>query len=139
MIQLLRSLKGITAEARLVVRWRPSLFDRLRYGRSGWRAAVITLAVTADVLGRDAEVSSNRVDQSALPFGAGLAAAYLADVGLKASPDVIFADDFETGNLGAGWDETGNKKGKVLTLVSPGPDARFGKRCLRVEAHLGED
>ncbi len=83
----------------------------------------------------------NLVDKSKseLPSGPGLAAAFPRDVGLKASAEVIFADDFESGNLGAGWDEIGNKKGKVLELVSPGPDARFGQRCLRVEAHLGED
>ncbi len=81
----------------------------------------------------------NRVAESSLPSGFGLAGAYSADAGLRANPDVIFADDFESGALGAGWDETGNKGGKVLGLVSPGKEPRLGGRCLRVEAHLGQD
>jgi len=51
---------------------------------------------------------------------------------------VIFADDFEAEDLGAGWDETGNKDGKVLSFVAPDA-AELGRRCLRVEAHLASD
>ena len=38
-----------------------------------------------------------------------------------------------------GWDETGNKNGKVLQFAAPEAGAGLGKRCLRVEAHLGQD
>jgi hypothetical protein len=68
-----------------------------------------------------------------------LAAKFPGDAGLKADPQVIFADNFETGGLGEGWDEVGNKGGKVLSLASPGADRELGRRALRVEAHLGQD
>ena len=96
--------------------------------------AVVGFAFGADPVGR-----INLAGNSKLPSGIGLAAAHPADAGLKENPGVIFADDFELGALGKGWDETSNKDGKVLDLVSPGTDARFGKKCLRVEAHLGQD
>jgi hypothetical protein len=68
-----------------------------------------------------------------------LAAQFPADTGLKTHPDVIFADDFETGAIGAGWDEKRDQDGKVLQFVAPGDAAGLGQRCLRVEAHLGQD
>ncbi|WP_367873338.1 hypothetical protein [Luteolibacter sp. Populi] len=74
---------------------------------------------------------------SKLPSGQGIAAAYPGDTGIKTSADVIFSDDFEQGELGQGWDETGNKDGKVLSYAAT-PDGP-GKRCLRVEAHLASD
>ncbi len=76
----------------------------------------------------------NLAARKELPQGKGLAAA-----GRAGNPAVLFADDFEQGEIGATWDETGNKNGKVLSLVDPGADSGLGKRCLRVEAHLGED
>lgn len=97
------------------------------------------LAVAGIAYGADPDSRVNLADKSELHSGAGLAAAYPGDAGLKGSAKVISADDFESGSLGAGWDEIGNKNGKVLELASPGTDARFGKRCLRVEAHLGQD
>jgi hypothetical protein len=51
---------------------------------------------------------------------------------------VIFSDNFETGELGAGWAETGNPHGDVLSLCPPN-QAGLGERCLRVEAHLDRD
>ena len=99
--------------------------------------AVFALAGT--VLGSDPEGAANLAGKKELPAGHGLAAPFPGDAGLKAHPDVIFADDFETGAIGAGWDETGNKDGKVLQFFSPGDAAGLGQRCLRVEAHLGQD
>jgi hypothetical protein len=90
------------------------------------------------VLASDADGNANQASKAELPAGAGLAGAFPNDVGLKAHRDVIFADDFETGALGAGWDEVGNKNSKVLQFAAPG-DAALGQRCLRVEAHLGQD
>jgi len=89
--------------------------------------------------GEDPEGKSNLAAESPLPSGPGFAAKFPADGGMRDHPAVIFLDDFETGELGAGWDETGNPEGKVLSLVDPGKDAGLGKRCLRVEAHLGKD
>lgn len=89
--------------------------------------------------GGDAEGKANLASKAELPSGNGLAAQYPGDAGLKRDPAVVFADDFESGELGQGWDETGNKDGKVLSFAAPGPDSGLGQRCLRVEAHLGRD
>jgi len=101
--------------------------------------AVVILATAGAALGGDPEGRLNLAGTSELPSGAGLAAAFPGDAGLKGSSEVIFADDFEAGNLGDGWDETGNKNGKVLQFAVPEAGAGLGKRCLRVEAHLGQD
>lgn len=99
--------------------------------------AVLGLAGTA--LGSDPEGATNLAAKSELPSGNGLAAQVPGDAGLKSHADVIFADDFESGAIGTGWDETGNKDGKVLQFALPGDAAGLGQRCLRVEAHLGKD
>ncbi len=79
------------------------------------------------------------VTTRSLPEGAGLAQRASDLRTLRALPEVIFADDFEQGALGDGWDEVGNKDGSVLSWVDPGPDSGLGRRCLRVEAHLGRN
>ena len=98
---------------------------------------MLNLAIAS--AGGDAEGKANLVSQGELPSGPGLAAKFPADTGLKAHPDVIFADDFEGGELGAGWDETGNKDAAVLRFEPTEEVLGLGKRCLRVEAHLGRD
>jgi hypothetical protein len=80
----------------------------------------------------------NHASDSGLPQGPGIAAGFSADSGIGTNAAVIFADDFEAGSLGARWDEKGAGKGKVLSLVDPG-EARYGHRCLKVEARLGEN
>lgn len=89
----------------------------------------------------DPEGRANIASQKLLPSGPGLAAEFPGDHGVNRHPEVIFADNFERGALGEGWDEVGNKGGKVLSLVKPGDGAPagLGDRCLRVEAHLGQD
>lgn len=87
----------------------------------------------------DPEGRLNLVGRKELPEGPGLAARYPGDAGLRADPAVVFADDFETGEPGAGWDEKDETKRGVLSLVDPGGEPGLGKRCLRVEAHLGRD
>jgi len=100
---------------------------------------VWVLGTLAAVAGGDPDGKENRAGRNELPSGSGLAAQFPGDAGLKGNEHVIFADDFESGNLGDGWDETGNKDGKVLRFAAPEGDAPLGKRCLRVEAHLGQD
>ncbi len=102
-------------------------------------AALASLTSVALELSAEPDLTTNLAATSALPRGAGLAAKFPGDAGLKADPRVIFADNFETGGLGEGWDEVGNKGGKVLSLASPGADRDLGQRALRVEAHLGQD
>ena len=101
-------------------------------------AAGAAFTCVGSVLGGAAEGATNLASQKKLPEGKGLAAPFPADAGVWTHPDVIFAEDFESGTIGARWDETGNKGGKVLQLVPPG-EPGLGQRCLRVEAHLGQD
>ncbi len=89
--------------------------------------------------GGDPEGKANLAAESSLPSGPGLAATFPADAGLAGHPDVIFADDFESGPLGEKWDDIRNEDGKVLSFADPGTAAPLGKRCLRAESHLGRD
>jgi hypothetical protein len=81
---------------------------------------------------------SNLVSRSLLPQGPGLAAKFKADSNIGTHPAVIFADNFEDGELGARWDEKGAGKGKALSFAPTG-DEVCGRRCLKVEARLGEN
>ena len=107
------------------------------FARVAVSGALLIMAGTAT--GADPEVWTNLVATSELPSDRGLAAGFPGDAGLKQNTQVIFADDFEVGNLGDGWDETGNKNGKVLQFADSDEGRGLGKRCLRVEAHLGQD
>jgi len=80
----------------------------------------------------------NFATQSLLPQGDGFAARFKADSGITSHPAVIFADNFEQGELGDRWDEKGRTQGKALSFA-PSGDSACGKRCLRVEAHLREN
>lgn len=80
----------------------------------------------------------NLAAKKELPEGKGIAATCIADTNLQAHKDVFFADNFESGSIGQRWDEINNKGGNVLTFVKPGA-VELGRRCLRVEAHLGRD
>jgi len=104
---------------------------------------ILALYVAAQVFlatGRSvgAEVPVNYAAKKELAEGPGLAAAFVADAKVRTQTDVLFADDFESGTLGEGWDETGNPGNKVLSYVDP-KTPELGRRCLRVEAHLGRD
>jgi hypothetical protein len=81
---------------------------------------------------------TNLAANSTLPFGPGLAAQFKADSGIGAHSAVLFADDFETGELGARWDEHSAAKERALGLV-PALDEVCARRCLKVEARLGEN
>ena len=68
----------------------------------------------------------------------GLASRFKGDAGIASHPDVIFADDFEDGPLGARWDEVRNDDGAVLSLANP-DEPSLGSRALRVEARLAKN
>jgi hypothetical protein len=103
------------------------------------RVSCAALVLAGTALASDPEGAANLAGKTQLPAGEGLAAQSPGDAGLKTHADVIFADDFETGAIGAGCDETHNKDGKVLQFAAPGDGAGLGQRCLRVGAHLGKD
>lgn len=83
-------------------------------------------------------VFTNTAALSSLPQGQGLAARFKADSGITTAPAVIFADDFETGELGVRWDEQSPARNKALSFA-PALGELCGKRCLKVEARLGEN
>jgi len=83
-------------------------------------------------------VFTNTAAQSTLPQGPGLAARFKADSGIAAHAAVIFADDFETGDLGTRWDEQSPSKAKALSFALADGGV-CGQRCLKVEARLGEN
>lgn len=84
--------------------------------------------------------SQELVFDSSLPSGEGIAAKFSADQNIKAHPSVIFADNFETGELENRWDEINNKKGSPLSWEDRTKDqAAVGKRSLRVTADLSQN
>jgi hypothetical protein len=89
-------------------------------------------------IGAEGQAFTNAVAQSPLPQGPGLAASFKADSGIEKHAAVIFADDFESGELGARWDEHTPAKEQALSFA-PAMDEICGRRCLRVEARLGEN
>ncbi|MFG0261309.1 MAG: hypothetical protein ACF788_02850 [Novipirellula sp. JB048] len=81
-----------------------------------------------------------RVDNSTLPSGNGLAARFTSDAKLTAHPSVIFSDDFETGELGERWDEANDRNGNVLSFADPASKhPGLGQRSLKVTATLGQN
>jgi hypothetical protein len=99
---------------------------------------LVTMLILRSLLtiGAEGRTFTNKVAQSTLPQGPGLAAGFKADSGIDTHSAVIFADDFESGELGARWDE--QSKEKALSFA-PALDEICGRRCLRVEARLGEN
>ena len=99
---------------------------------------LVTLLPPLLSIGAESGAFTNTAAQSTLPQGPGLAAAFTADSGIDTHSAVIFADNFESGELGARWDEQNPAKEKALGFA-PGIDSICGKRCLRVAARLGEN
>jgi len=84
------------------------------------------------------------ITDSRLPAGAGLAMSFQSDREISSHPSVIFADDFENGELGSKWDDISNR-GNALSFVSDSSSATdpeqnvLGKRSLKVTATLGKN
>jgi len=119
---------------------------------------LVTILILRPLLaiGAEGDAFTNTIAHSTLPQGPGLAAGFKADSGIYTHSAVIFADDFESGELGARWDEHSPAKEKALSFApamdeipnndSHGtddfhvvPSIPCGRRCLRVEARLGEN
>ncbi|XZE19057.1 hypothetical protein SH449x_004367 [Pirellulaceae bacterium SH449] len=84
------------------------------------------------------DVFANHVAMSPLPSGKGLAAAFPKDDGISSHEDVIFADNFESGKLGKGWDERTSEDKEALYLVSPEHELG-GEHCMKVVARLNKN
>jgi len=68
----------------------------------------------------------------ALATGLGLSAKYPGDANIARDPAVLFADDFESGDLKK-WDE---RRGQI---VVPGEEPHTGRRCVKVEITRGKN
>jgi hypothetical protein len=99
---------------------------------------LVTMLIPFLATGAESRAFTNTVAQSALPQGPGLAAAFKADSGIEKHSAVIFAENFESGELGARWDDQSSAKEKALSFA-PAIDEICGRRCLRVEARLGDN
>lgn len=72
----------------------------------------------------------------------GIAAKYARDSGIAQDPSVLFAEDFESGDitdLEKRWDSVENKNNRVLEIVEDAPANSAGTRSLRITAHPGQD
>lgn len=82
----------------------------------------------------------NRVAESRLPRGEGLAKEFPGDEGIAGHPSVIFADNFEVEGSLDSWDEKRDRGGQVLSWADESAVAPFlGRRSLKVTATLGEN
>jgi hypothetical protein len=102
-------------------------------------ALLLSISLRTQAAG-DPAGERNLVGSSGLAQGAGFARHFSGDRGITRHPAVIFADDFEGGVLGEGWDSDRNDADTVLALISSKvEDPRSGARFLRVTATLGEN
>lgn len=119
----------------------------MRYGQKflpggvGWFFGVMSAAMWGlagvSALAADIEWLG---ENSGLPEGMGLAAAFPGDLGIANHPEVIFADNFEENGLENRWDSQRNDRGDVLAWVAQKPaDPRLGGRSLEVTATLGRN
>lgn len=105
--------------------------------KSNW--AFATLMLLTLMLSPSAN-AQERVDGSELPHGTGFASQYSEDNRIRENQAVIFADNFETGELANRWDEMNNKKGAPLSWSNRSQDnAPVGQRSLCVTADLTQN
>jgi hypothetical protein len=105
--------------------------------KSNW--AFATLMSLTLILSPSAH-AQERVDGSELPHGTGFASQYFEDNRIRENQAVIFADNFETGELANRWDEMNNKMGAPLSWSNRSQDnAPVGKRSLCVTADLTQN
>lgn len=108
-----------------------------------WHPMVATVfvvsAVTAHVTSA-ADPISVPIRSSKLPSGNGLAAEVKDETALREHDAVMFADNFESGELGEDWDEKRDKNENVLSLVRLDENsAPVGSHSLKVTAQLGQN
>jgi hypothetical protein len=77
-----------------------------------------------------------------IPPGQGISWLYPGDEGIENHPSVVFADNFETGDLGdieARWGHMSNRDGKVMSFSNDVPEGSAGTRSLQMTATRGEN
>ena len=85
--------------------------DRLHLNRDGEKRWI---PVITDALRNRGDFQGT---EKTFPEGTGFAARFKADTGIADHPDVIFSDNFETGDLGATWDS--DTIAKTLSFSKP--------------------
>ena len=109
-------------------------------GRTPTAFLFLVISVAVSLAAGDPDGERNLALSSELPSGDGLAADFQGDVGIGEHPDVIFADNFEKGDLEEHWDSVRNKDGEVLSLTAPSEKVGLlGDRALKVTATLGKN
>lgn len=105
-------------------------------------ACVLLMSAAASPARAQDDSPIKLITASTQPEGDGLAQKFAEDKGISSHLQVIFADNFELGDLGSKWDEISNR-GKSLELVQQAPNSTsksnevIGRRCLKVTATLG--
>jgi hypothetical protein len=77
-----------------------------------------------------------------VPGGQGIAWLYPGDDGIGNHPGVVFADNFETGDiedLKARWGHMSNRDGRVMSFSDDVPEGSSGRRSLQMTATRGEN
>lgn len=100
-----------------------------------------TLHILAGLAGSCAFWCLSTVADS-LPEGAGFAARHANFSELAADTNVLFAEDFESGDmadLAKRWSEISNAQGRVLEFSGDTPPGGRGRRSLQMTATLGEN
>ena len=102
--------------------------------------AVTAIALVTSPFASAQDAADRWVSDSKLSRGDGIAADYAVDENITRHPAVIFADNFESGELGAVWDESNDRDGTALAMVDRSADrAPVGSRSLEVTATLGKN
>jgi hypothetical protein len=86
--------------------------------------------------------NTSRFGETDIPPGQGIAWLYPGDEGIDNHPSVVFADNFETGDLGdieARWGHMSNRDGKVMSFSNDVPEGSAGTRSLQMTATRGEN
>ncbi|MEK7406114.1 MAG: hypothetical protein AAB225_13485 [Acidobacteriota bacterium] len=89
-----------------------------------------------------AAVLAGQFEWERLPEGPGLAAKYPGDAGIEGDPAVVFAENFESGeiaDLRQRWHNVSDQGGKVLAGSDSVPEASSGRRSLSMTATRGEN
>ncbi|MHB8520329.1 MAG: nitrilase-related carbon-nitrogen hydrolase [Limisphaerales bacterium] len=143
--------EAITAFRRLRSAYRDSWVDRVSAERLARLGAETDGPVPERKPVNDAAAASNPPARTTLSSGPniapplvarGLAAKYPGDAGIARDPDVLFAENFETGSvqeIGKRWGAISNQDGKVMAFSDDVPPVSAGKRSLQMTATLGEN
>jgi hypothetical protein len=85
---------------------------------------------------------TSRPGENDIPSGKGIAWLYPGDEGIENHPSVVFADNFESGNmddLRSKWGHMSNRDGKVMSFSDDVPEGSAGKRSLQMTATRDEN